>query len=164
MEKYEEKMYSCNCFFNVCLISHSKDETLKQISERISIYMSKKFEELVRQGLCPCIICKPANFRNNAIWMLKETNHEFRYINKYVVCRNYVSKILKKIFIGEYEELKMNLRCEKKNFFLKSLGNHPCCYGYYRSGLVDPETFCINCKVFLSSLTDFNLRQVHLIK
>ena len=80
-EKYDEAMYSCNCFFNICLISYSKDETLKQISERISIYMKKEFERLVREGLCCCSICKPANLKNNAIWMLKETNHEFRYIN-----------------------------------------------------------------------------------
>ena len=163
MEKYNEEMYSCNFFFNICLISHSKDETLKQISERISIYMKKKFDELVREGLCCCSICKPANFKNNAIWMLKETNHEFRYIKKYIVCKNFISKTLKKIFIGEYEQLKMNLRCEKKKHFLKSLGSHPCCYGYYRSGLLAPEAFCVNCKVFLSSLTDFNLRRVHLI-
>ena len=114
--------------------------------------------------MCSCSICKPANFRNNAIWMLKETNHKFRYVNKYDVCRTYVWNILKKKFIGEYEELKMNLKCEKKNNFLKSLGNHPCCYSYYRSGLVDPEDFCVNCKVFLSSLSDFKLKQVHLIK
>ena len=95
--------------------------------------------------------------------MLKETNHEFRYINKYIICKNYISKMLRKIFIGEYEQLKINLRCDKKNHFSKSLGNHPCCYGYYRSGLLDPEKFCVNCKVFLSLLSDFNLRQVHLI-
>ena len=58
--------------------------------------MRKKFEKLVRQGLYSCSICKPANFKNNAIWMLKETNHEFSYIKKYVVCRNYVFKMLKK--------------------------------------------------------------------
>ena len=114
MEKYDEAMYSCNCFFNICLVSYSKDETLKKISERISIYTKNKFEQLIKEGLCCCSICKPANLKNNAIWMLKETNHEFRYINKYIVCKNYISKILRKIFIGKYEQLKMNLRCDKK--------------------------------------------------
>ena len=141
MEKYEEKMHSCNCFFDLCLISQSKNEDLTQLSKRISIYMRKKYEALLENGFCFFSHCKPANFRNKAIWILKETNHEFKYVNKYIVCRNHISDTLKKKFIGEYEEFKMNSRCDRKNSFLKSLGNHSCCFSYYRSGLVDAAFF-----------------------
>ena len=164
MEAYEKKIYSCYCLFDVCCLSESKDEDLPQLSKRIETFMRKKYERLLEEGLCSCCHCKPLKFRTKGIWILKETNHEFEYVCKYVVCREYISNRLKHVFIGEYEELKMNSHCERKKIFLESVGNYPCCYNYYRTGLLNSAFFCTNCKVFLSSLADFRLKKVCLIK
>ena len=140
-------MYSCYCLHDVCCLSVSKGENLTQLSKRIELYMRKKYNRLLEEGLCSCCHCKPLN-----------------YICKYAVCSYFTSNKLKNIFIGEYEELKMNSHCERKDNFLKSIGTYPCCFNYYRTRLLDAAFFCTNCKVFLSSLSDFQLKKISLIK
>ena len=157
-------MYSCYCLHDVCCLSVSEGDDLTQLSKRIELHMRRKYNRLVEEGLCRCCHCKPLKFRSKCVWLLKETNHEFDYICKYAVCRDFISNRLKTIFIGEYEELKINGQCERKDNFLKSIGTHPCCFNYYRSGLLDAAFFYTNCKVFLSSLSDFQLKKISLIK
>ena len=103
-------------------------------------------------------------FRAKGTWILRELNHEYETDIIYVVCREYFSEKLKSIFIGEYHELKMNTICKKKHFFIKCLGSYPCCYNFYITGLLNCIFFCDACKIFLSSLSDFQLKKVELVK
>ena len=153
-------MYSCYCLHDVCCLSVSKGEDLTQLSKRIELNMRKKINRLLEEGLCSCCHCKPLKFRSKGVWLLKETNHVFDYICKYAVCRDLISNKLKNIFIGEYEELKMNSHCERKYNFLKSIGTYPCCFNYYRTGLLDAAFFVLTVKCFYlhyqtSSLKEF---------
>ena len=163
MATKEINIYSCNCFFNICLLSYSKNDDFKQLSHRIRNYCDKKYEKQKRNASCPCSNCTPIyKLKNN--WVLKEVNYEFDFVNKYVVCKNYLSYILKDIFICEYKEKKMNCHCLERRTFTRCVGRFPCCFNYYRSGLLTSEYFCVNCKTFLASLSDFKLNKVSLIE
>ena len=119
---------------------------------------------MVKSGLRSCIHCKPLKFRSKGIWILREINLEFETDIIYVTCREFYSKKLKNMFIGEYHELKMNSMCNKKHSFSKCLGKYPCCYNFYLTGLLDPIYFCEGCKIFLCSLVDFQLKKVCLVE
>ena len=152
-------LYSRNCFFDVCLLSYSKNEDFKQLSQRIRLFP----ENYSKQRKCAsCLCCTHSKLKG--IWLLREVNHEFEYICKYVVCKNYLSYILKDIFICEYEEKKMNNRCLERRTFTRCVDRFPCCYNYYRSGLLTSEYFCVNCKTFLASLSDFKLNKISLVE
>ena len=58
----------------------------------------------------------------------------------------------------------MNSLCEKKEYFAKSIGKFPCCFNYYLTGLLDSAFFCRNCKIFLCSLVDFQLKKICLME
>ena len=119
---------------------------------------------MIKSGLCSCIHCKPLKFRSKGIWILREINHEFQTDVKYVTCREFYSKKLKNMFIGEYHELKMNSICDKKDYFAKCIDKYPCCYNFYLTGLLDSAYFCEGYKVFLCSLVDFQLKKVCLVE
>ena len=157
MNEYEQKMYSWYCLFDVCCLSKSKNETLSQLTERITFSMEKKYDQMIKSGLCSCTHCKPLKFRSKGIWILREINHEYQTHIKYVTCREFYSKRLKNMFIGEYHELKTNSLCDKKDYFAKSIGKFPCCYNFYLTGLFDSAFFCRGCKIFLCSLVNFQL-------
>ena len=163
MATKEINIYSCNCFFDVCLLSYSKKEDFKQLSNRIRNYCDEKYKKEKKHVSCPCSSCT-FPYKKRARWVLRETNYEFVYENMYVVCKNYLSYILSDIFICEYEEKNMNLSCLERRTFTRCIGRFPCCYNYYRSGLLTPEYFCINCKTFLASLSDFKLNKISLIE
>ena len=57
---------------------------------------------MINSGLCSCIHCKPLKFRSKGIWILREINLEFETDIMYVTCREFYSKKLKNMFIGEY--------------------------------------------------------------
>ena len=152
-------MYSCNCFFDVCFLSYSEKEDFKQLCSRVKNFCDKKFAKQ-KKSSCSCSICSTYTYKLRGIWVLREVNHEFDHICKYVVCKNYLSYILKDIFIWEYEEKKMNIRCLERRTFTRCVGRFPCCYNYYRSGLLNSDDFCVNCKTFLASLSDFRLNKI----
>ena len=73
MATKEINIYSCNCFFNICLLSYSKNDDFKQLSHRIRNYCDKKYEKQKRNASCPCSNCTPTyKLKNN--WVLKEVN------------------------------------------------------------------------------------------
>ena len=154
--------YSCNCLFDICLLSYSKKENFKQLSDRIRIYCDRKYQRDVKRVLCTCSNCKEPY--RHVSWILKETNFEYLDTNIYVVCRHYLKYILADLFLCDFQERKMNQACLERRTFPQCVGCHPCCYNYYRSGLLNPEKFCINCKIFLASLADFKLNKIFLIK
>ena len=119
----------------------------------------------MRKNTCTCSSCSHGfSYRLQGIWVLREVNKEHDYISKYVVCKNYLSYILTDIFICEYEEKKMNIICLERSTFSRCIGRFACCYNYFRSGLLASDFFCINCKVFLSSLSDFKLNKIDIIE
>ena len=93
MATKEINIYSCNCFFDVCLLSYSKKEDFKQLSNRIRNYCDKKYKKEKKHVSCPCSNCT-FPYKKRARWVLRETNYEFFYENIYVVCKNYLSYIL----------------------------------------------------------------------
>ena len=164
MNEYEKKTYSCYCLFDVCCLAKAKNESISELSERLKIFIKLKYEEMIKNGHCRCCHCKPIKLRSKGIWILREINHEYETDIIYVVCREYYSEKLKNIIIGEYHELKMNSMCSKKHLFSKSIGKFPCCYNYYLTGLLDCAYFCEGCKIFLCSLSDFQLKKIELVK
>ena len=156
-------MYSCNCFFNVCLLSHSKKEDFKQLFARVKDFCDKKFANL-QNSSCSCSSCTSYCYKLCGIWVSRELNREFNYVCKYIVCKSYLSYILRDIFICEYEEKKMNISCLERRTFTRCVGRFPSCYNYFRSGLLNSDYFCVNCKTFLASLTDFRLNKISLIE
>ena len=106
MDEYEQKIYSCYCLFDDCCLSKAKNETIKQLAERIQFSMKKKYQQMIKSGLCSCIHCKPLKFLSKGIWILREISHEFQTDIKYVTCREFYSKKLKNMFIGEIMNLK----------------------------------------------------------
>ena len=159
----ENFMYSCNCFFYVCLLSHFKKENFQQLCSRVEAFIDKKFSSI--EKLCSCSNCRHNfNYKIQNIWILREVNCEYNYNSMYVVCKNYLSYILRDIFICQYEEKKMNTICLKRNIFSQHIGKFACCYNYFRSGLLNSDFFCVNCKVFLCSLHDFKLNKIDIIQ
>ena len=164
MDSFKEvNMFSCNCFFDFCLLSQSKKENFKQLCTRVKEFCNKKFANFQKSS-CSCSSCITFSYKLRGIWVLKETNQEFNYVSKYVVCKNYLSFILRDIFICEYEEKKMNINCLERRTFTRCIGRFPCYYNYFRSGLLNSDYFCVNCKTFLASLTDFRLNKISLIE
>ena len=142
VERYEQKMYSCHCLFDVCCVSEGKNETLlSSIAERITLFIEKKYDKMVKSGMCSCKHCRPLKFRDKAIWILREINHEYQTDISYIVCREYYNKKLKDIFIGEFHEQKMTSLCDKKEYFSKSIGKFPCCYNFFLTRLIDSSPF-----------------------
>ena len=158
-------MYSCNCFFDVCLLSYSKKENFKQLCNRVRAFCDKKFANIQKKS-CTCSNCSSSSFsyKVQGIWMLRELNNEYGFISKYVICKNYLSYILRDIFICEYEEKKMNMICLERRTFTRCVGRFACCYNYFHSGLLNSDFFCVNCKIFLASLSDFKLIKINLIE
>ena len=161
MEGYEQKIYSCYCLFDVCLLAKGKNDILlSSIADRITCFMEKKYAKMVEKGMCSCKHCRPLKFGDKGIWILREINHEYQADIRYITCREYYNKKLREIFIGEFHEQKMNSLCAKKNLFAKSLGKFPCYYNFFLTGLIDSVSFCRGCKIFLCSLCDFQLEKV----
>ena len=130
-------IYSCNCFFDVCLLSYFKKENFKQLCNRVRDVSNKKFAN-VQEKMCSCSNCTSSfSYKLQGIWMLRE--YDFGFISKYIVCKNYLSYILRDIFICEYEEKKMNMICLEKRTFTRCVGTFPCCYNYFQSGLFDDD-------------------------
>ena len=119
MTEYEKKTYSCYCLFGDCCLAKVKNETIKELSERLHISAKIKYQEMINTGLCACKYCKPMKFRTKGIWILREINHEYQTDTIYAVCREYYSEKLKSMFIGEYHEQKMNTNCTKNIYFTK---------------------------------------------
>ena len=42
MNEYEKKIYSCYCLFDDCCFAKAKNETIKQLAERIQFSTKKK--------------------------------------------------------------------------------------------------------------------------
>ena len=155
----DEFIYTCNCFFDICLLSYSKKEDFKLLCARVKNFYDKKLAKLQKTSSCSCTSCAPY-----CIWMLREVNREFSYVSKYIICKSYLSYILRDIFICEFEEKKMNIRCLERTTFTRCVGRFPCCYNYFRSGLLSSDYFCINCKTFLASLHDFKLNKISILE
>ena len=164
MTEYEKKTYSCYCLFDDCCLGKVKNETIKELSERLHISAKIKYQEMIETGLCACKYCKPMKFRAKGIWILREINHIYQTDTIYAVCREHYSEKLKSMFIGEYHEQKMNTNCTKKSYFTKCLGRFLCCYNFYLTGLLDSVFFCESCKIFLCSLNDFQLKKRIIVK
>ena len=58
----------------------------------------------------------------------------------------------------------MSARCAAKNCFQKYLRQHPCCYAFYITGLITIINYCTECKIFVVSLSDFQLKIVVIAK
>ena len=109
----------------------------KQLCNRVRDVSNKKFAN-VQEKMCSCSNCTGSfSYKLQGIWMLRE--YDFGFISKYIVCKNYLSYILRDIFICEYEEKKMNLICLEKRTFTRCVGTFPCCYNYFRSGLLSSD-------------------------
>ena len=85
----ENFMYSCNCFFYVCLLSHFKKENFQQLCSRVKAFIDKKFSSI--EKLCSCSNCRHNfNYKIQNIWILREANCEYNYNSMYVVCKKYL--------------------------------------------------------------------------
>ena len=68
--------------FVVCRNRKTKGFLNYQRLSQVSIFMKKKYDQMVKFGLCTCSHCKPMKFRSKGIWILREINHEFQYDTK----------------------------------------------------------------------------------
>ena len=73
----DEFIYTCNCFFDICLLSYSKKEDFKLLCARVKNFYDKKLAKLQKTSSCSCTSCTPY-----CIWMLREVNREFSYVSK----------------------------------------------------------------------------------
>ena len=164
MDKYEKRFYSCYCLFDVCCLSEAKEEEFSTFGKRITLFMQRRSDKILKSGQCSCKYYHPLRFADDNVWTVREIYHIQQKIITYAVCREFYNERIKDIFIDEVPEQKMNLLCYKKDFYSKSVGKFPCCYNFFLSGLLDCSLFCRSCKVFLCSLDDFRLKKVYLIK
>ena len=158
----DERMFSCNCFFYFCVLSHFEKDNFQKLHSRIDDLVTKKKFVKSRHCLCSNCCCSFVNKRRS-IWTLREINPNDNYNASYVVCTNYAYFILSEIFICEYDEKKMNLNCQRRNAAVQSIGTFPCCYNYFRSKQIDLDWFCVACKLFLCFLKDFKLNEIKII-
>ena len=158
----DEKMFSCNCFFDLCVLSHYEKDNFQKLHSRIDELVTNKKFVISRNCLCSNCYCSFVSKRRS-IWTLREINPNANYNASYVLCTNYASFILSKIFICEYDETKMNLHCQRRNAAVQSIGTFPCCYNYFCSKQIDLDWFCVACKLFLCSLKDFKLNEIKIV-
>ena len=163
MDKYEKKIYSCYCLFDVCCLSQAKEEDYSTLGKRIKSFMEKKSNKILKSG-CSCKYYHPVRFSADNVWVVREIYHAHQKIITYAVCREFYKERIKDIFIDGIPEQKMSLLCYKNNIYSKPVSKFPCCYNFYLSGLLDCLLFCRACKVFLCSLPDFKLKKVCLVK
>ena len=109
-------------------------------------------------GCCLCLDCKPKKIDKRGVWILKEVNHEYFYTKIVVCCREYYEYSMKKIYIGQFHEHKMNVICMKKRCYYNFIGTKPCCYNFFITGLQSVKDFCS------SDLCDFQLKKVKLVE
>ena len=106
-------MFSFNCFFDFCVLSHYEKDNFQKLHSRIEALVTKKKFTISKNCLCSNCYSSFNNKMRN-IWTLREINPNDNYNAIYVVCTNYISSILSDIFICQYEEKKMNLICQRK--------------------------------------------------
>ena len=70
------------------------------------------------------------------------------------------------MFVDDFHCLNMNGKCHSRDSFkFKDYADLcPCCYNFYRKGLISIINFCTDCKLFLCSLSDFQLKKVVIAK
>ena len=160
------KLYSCNCLFDICCIPKFKNETFKEIGVRVSEYCSKIYQKMIKKGMCRCSNCKPTRYRMGGLWLLRQNINfdEEQIENVYVVYRDYYESKINKMFIDEFHQLPMEGSRHAKNSFKKYKGKHPCCYNFYLTGLISIVNICTQCKIFLVSLSDFQLKKIVIAK
>ena len=160
------KLYSCHCLFGVCCISKFKDETFQEIGVRVSSYCSNICQNMIKKGICKCSPCKPTKYRMGSLWLLRQNVNfdEDQLENMYVVCRDHYESKINKMFIDEYHQLAMKSSCQAKISFEKHKGKYSCCYNYYVTGLISIVNICTECKIFLVSLSDFQLKKIVIAK
>ena len=57
------RIYSCYCLFDICAISKNNRESFQEIGVRVSNYMRKLYDQLLKNGFCSCSHCKRQKFR-----------------------------------------------------------------------------------------------------
>ena len=76
----------------------------------------------------------------------------------------FVGTEINKILIDEFYQMGMREQCQARSSFDKYIGKFPCCYNYYLTGLISIVNICTQCKVFIVSLSDFQLKKVVIAK
>ena len=156
------KLYRCHCLFNICCISKHYNESFKEIGTRVSEYCSKIYQSMIKKGMCKCSHCKPRRYRMGGLWLLRQnvSFDEKQVENIYVVCRDYYESKINQMYIDEFHQMAMRGTCQAKMYFEKHKGKFPCCYNYYLTGLISIINICTQCKIFLVSLSDFQLKKI----
>ena len=69
-----------------------------------------------------------------------------------------------KCILTSFNKNSMRGSCQAKMSFEKHKGKFPCCYNYYLTGLISVINICTQCKIFLVSLSDFQLKKIVIAK
>ena len=157
----EMELFSCYCLFEACCPSKIKNETFKQLDERVASVMNRRYEHKVKGGLFTCSHCRPAKYRNRSCWLLRTAYAMGIPQKRYAACKDHVERIMDNITLTLCQKMNVSEGCGlKENFTKRFTDEYRSCLYLYHEDLIILSDFCLHCKIYFASLTDFRLKRV----
>ena len=161
------ELHSCHCLFDTCLISKVKKESFQDLGNRLSDHMSEIYAGLKRKGLCGCSFCRPAGVKTKLLWVLRTKGNELSDIpeKRYAACKDHVERIIDNITLSTLEKITASGSCQSRPLFeTRYQGKYPSCLFFCHEDIITLFGFCLQCKLYFASLSEFKLKRIKTVE